>query len=268
MDKTKAIAAETFAAITGPRQIPPFSSRDGGLGVGDAYRVTPLIRQMYQARGAKPVGRKIGFTNRTIWAQYNVFAPIWGHAFDGTVRDLASGDALPFAAFSEPRIEPEIIFGLATAPRADMDETALSSCIAWVALGFEIVQSIYPDWKFAPADTIAANGLHGALMIGPRHPFAPAAAEWQRSLGTFEIDLACDGHSIDRGHGGNVLDGPLSALQHLVGLLANDPHNPPLAAGEIISTGTLTKAMPVAPGEVWTATPAGIALETIQVRFS
>lgn len=69
------------------------------------------------------------------------------------------------------------------------------------------------------------------------------------------------------GRAENVLGGPLSALRHLVGLLANDPFNPPLAAGEIVSTGTLTKAMPVAPGEVWTATPKGIALGAVQLRF-
>jgi 2-oxo-3-hexenedioate decarboxylase len=268
MDKTESIAAETFAAVTGPRQIPPFSSCPAGLTVDDAYRVTPRIRRMYEARGARAVGRKIGFTNRTIWAQYGVYAPIWGYAFDRTVHELASGDAFPLAVLSEPRIEPEIMFGLAKAPGAEMDETALASCIAWVALGFEIVQSIYPAWKFAPADTIAANGLHGALLIGPRHSFAPHAAEWQRALAVFEIDLACDGRSVDHGGGGNVLDGPLSALRLLVGLLARDPLNPPLTAGEIVSTGTLTKAMPVASGETWTATPAGIALERIQLRFS
>jgi 2-keto-4-pentenoate hydratase len=58
------------------------------------------------------------------------------------------------------------------------------------------------------------------------------------------------------------------ALRYLVGLLASDPVNPPLAAGEIVSTGTLTKAMPVVSGETWTAAPAGIALDAIQLRFS
>ena len=47
----------------------------------------------------------------------------------------------------------------------------------------------------------------------------------------FEIDLLCDGRVIDRGRSANVLDGPLSALRHLVGLLASDPVHPPLAAG-------------------------------------
>jgi 2-oxo-3-hexenedioate decarboxylase len=263
----QSIAAEAFAALVGTRQIPPFSSRPGGLSVDDAYRVTPLVRRMYEAGGAKVIGRKIGFTNRTIWSQYGVYAPIWGYVFDRSLHDLAAIEWLPLAPFSEPRIEPEIVFGLSAAPSAQMDETALSSCIEWVALGFEIVQSIFPGWKFSAADTVAANGVHGALLIGPRHPFAPRAAEWQRTLSAFQIDLNCGGRLIDRGHAENVLGGPLSALRHLVGLLAGDPLNPPLAAGEIISTGTLTKAMPVAAGEVWTAAPTGIALDEIRIRF-
>jgi len=264
----KAIAAEAFAALGNARQISPFSSRPSGLCVDDAYRVTPLVRQMYEAGGAKATGRKIGFTNRTIWAQYGVYAPIWGYVFDRSVHDLAAVEALPLATFSEPRIEPEIVFGLAEAPSVQMDETALLSCIAWIALGFEIVQSIYPGWKFSAADTIAANGVHGALLIGPRHPVLPRTAEWQRTLSAFEIDLDCGGRRVDRGHAENVLGGPLSALRYLVGLLASDPVNPPLAAGEIVSTGTLTRAMPVVSGETWTATPAGIALDAIQLRFS
>ena len=264
----KAIAAEAFAALGNARQIDPFSLRPRGLSVESAYGITPLVRQMYETDGARAIGRKIGFTNRTIWAQYGVYAPIWGHVFDSTVHDLARTETLPLASLSEPRIEPEIVFGLAGAPSAQMDEVALSSCIAWVALGFEIVQSIYPGWKFSAADTIAANGVHGALLIGPRHPFAARAAEWQKTLSAFEIDLNCDGRLVDRGHAENVLGGPLSALRHLVGLLATDPFNPPLAAGEIVSTGTLTKAMPICPDETWTAAPRGIALDPIRLRFS
>ena len=262
-----AIAAEAADALTNTRQIAPFSSRPAGLSIDDAYRVTPQVRKLYEARGCKVVGRKIGFTNRTIWEQYGVHQPIWGYVFDETLKSLADTETLALQPLSEPRIEPEIVFGLGSAPSADMDEIALSSCIAWVALGFEIVQSIFPGWKFAAADTVAANGVHGALLVGPRQPFAPRAAEWRRTLTGFEIDLNCNGQLIDRGHAGNVLDGPLSALRHLVGLLASDPVNPPLAAGEIVPTGTLTKAMPITPGEVWTATPSGIALDGIRLGF-
>ena len=71
----------------------------------------------------------------------------------------------------------------------------------------------------------------------------------------------------DHGLAVNVLDGPLSALRHLVEMLARDPGNPPLSAGEIVTTGTLTRALPVAPGETWSTGLSGIALDGISVRF-
>jgi 2-oxo-3-hexenedioate decarboxylase len=43
----------------------------------------------------------------------------------------------------------------------------------------------------------------------------------------------------------------VSALRYLVDMLARDQVNPPLAAGEVVTTGTLTRARPVAPGETW-----------------
>ena len=116
-------------------------------------------------------------------------------------------------------------------------------CVDWVAHGYEIVQSIYPGWKFTPADTAACNAMHGALLIGKRHPIAPRKAEWLRELPAFEIDLYCNGVLADRGRASNVLDGPVSALRHLVELLAQDALNPPLAAGDIVTTGTLTRAL-------------------------
>ena len=59
----------------------------------------------------------------------------------------------------------------------------------------------------------------------------------------------------------------LAAVRHLVELLARDPDNPPLAAGEIVSTGTLTRAFPVKAGETWTTKLKGIDLEGASLRL-
>ena len=263
-----AIATQALNILGTGKQIALFSSRYPELGLDDAWRVTALARQMRASRGERPIGRKIGFTNRTIWAEYGVYAPIWGYLFDRTVHDLGEiGGRFSLAGLAEPRIEPEIVFGLAAAPTPGMDEHALLSCIDWVAHGFEIVQSIYRGWKFTAADTIIANGLHGALLVGERHPVTPHAAEWARTLSTFEIDLLQNGSLADHGRAADVLDGPLSALRHLVELLASDICNPPLAAGEIITTGTLTRALPVAAGETWSTALAGVAIGGISARF-
>jgi len=261
------IADEVYAAAAAARQVPPFTSRPPGLTFDEAYRATALLNARRQAKGEKQLGRKIGFTNRNIWGEYKVYAPIWGYIYDSTVRDLSDTSSLPVSQFCEPRIEPEIVFGLGRAPAADMDEAALLACVEWVGHGFEIVHSVFPNWLFGAADTIAANALHGALLIGARLPIGLRAVEWQGRLAAFEIDLLCDGRLMDRGHAANVLDGPLSALRHLVGVLACDADNPPLSAGEIVTTGTLTRALPVHPGETWSTVLRGIGLAGIRLRF-
>jgi 2-oxo-3-hexenedioate decarboxylase len=137
------IGDEALAALnSGGRQVPSFSARYPALSLDDAYRVTALVNGRRVALGYKPRGRKIGFTNRRLWDEYGVRAPNWGYVYDRTLRDLAA--PLPLASYAEPRIEPEIMFGLAAAPSPGMDDVALLSCIAWIAHGFEIVQSIFP----------------------------------------------------------------------------------------------------------------------------
>ena len=262
-----AMADEAVAAITARRQIQTFSSRPGGLTLDDAYRVISIVRDRFEARGETITGRKIGFTNREMWEVYGVDSPIWGYTTSRTTHDLATTAAVRASAFVEPRIEPEIMFGLRATPLPDMSEMALLECIEWVALGFEVVQSIFPGWKFAAADTVAANGVHGALLVGTRHEIASRKAAWLHELAAFTIDLYCDGTLSQQGSGALVLDSPLHALRHLAELTEHDPHNLPPCAGDIISTGTLTLAMPVAAGQRWTTKVAGIPLEEINIRI-
>jgi len=263
------IAEEIMAAWTARQQIAPLAARLPGFDLDQAYRVTAALRRIRQARGEQPVGRKIGFTNRTIWDEYQVYAPIWGDMYSTTLQETDGGATLDLSPYLEPRIEPEIAFGLARAPERGMDEPALLDCIGWVAHGFEIVHSMFPAWRFAAADTVAAFALHGAYRLGPRVPTTDAPAEgWLAALTRFEISLYRDGTLMDRGRAPNVLDGPLSALRHLNDLLAEDRHNPPLAAGEIITTGTVTRAFPVAPGENWRTALHGLALPAMNIRFT
>jgi 2-oxo-3-hexenedioate decarboxylase len=264
----QAVAAEAFDVLDTGGQIAPFSSRLPRFDLDDAYCVTAAVRQMREARGERALGRKIGFTNRTIWDEYQIGAPMWGYIYDRTVGDLADVEGIvSLAGLAEPRIEPEIVFGLATAPALGMDERSLLGCAAWVAHGFELVQSIFPRWEFTLPDTVAAYGLHGRLVIGPRHSVTEHVDDWSRNLSTFRIDLKRDGTVVDQGQASHVLGGPVSALRHLVEVLASDPVNPPLAAGEIVTTGTLTRAFPVAPGETWTTELTGVPLDVIAVRF-
>ena len=108
----------------------------------------------------------------------------------------------------------------------------------------------------------------GALLVGPRHPVAANRPQWLASLRDFEIDLMCNGDVQDRSRSSFVLDGPISAIRHLIDVLAGLPDHPPLAAGEIVTTGTLTRAMPLAPGQTWTTQVRGVPLDGISLRVT
>lgn len=269
-DQASEIARDILAAVAERRQIAPVSERHPGFDLAFAYRVTAAARRLRESRGERVVGRKIGFTDRAMWAQFGVDAPIWGYMYDTTVRSVVGPDArFDPAPLLEPRIEPEIVFKLARTPEAGMDERDLLSCVEWVAHGFEIVHSPYTGWRFAAADAVAALGLHAVLLIGSPHQVTDANAErWQEKLAGFEITLLRNGVEVEHGRAANILGRePLSALRHLVQVLARDPENPAVAPGEIVSTGTLTRAFPIGPGEAWSTAIKGLPLPGLRLTF-
>ncbi|HLN07964.1 MAG TPA: hydratase, partial [Xanthobacteraceae bacterium] len=111
--QTTDIAADVLGALAAHRAIVPFSHTVPQLDLDQAYAVTAELRRRRIDRGETAVGRKIGFTNPGIWAEYDVSAPIWGDMYASTVHRLDGTFAL--SALMEPRIEPEIVFRLATA---------------------------------------------------------------------------------------------------------------------------------------------------------
>ncbi|MGW8270280.1 MAG: 2-keto-4-pentenoate hydratase [Burkholderiales bacterium] len=248
--------------------VAPFSERYADLDADDGYRAAARLHAHRLAQGWRAVGRKIGFTNRTIWKRYGVYEPMWGMVYDRTLVFAEQGHArVALAGLTQPRIEPEICFRLAAAPPRGTDNPhALLGAIEWVAHAIEIVQCHHPGWRLKIADCTADNGLHGRLVVGAPVPVA-ALPDLADRLPALEVTLRCGTRVIDHGVGANVLDSPLNALAFLIEVLAKQPESPPLAAGEIISTGVLTDAHPVAPGETWSTTFEGLPLAGLEVTF-
>ncbi len=99
---------------------------------------------------------------------------------------------------------------------------------------------------------------------------SPGNAErYHGAFAAFGISLWRDGVVADHGRATNVSGvGPLTALRHLVGVLARDPESSPLAAGEIVSTGLVARALPIAPGETWSTALTGLPLQGICVTLA
>jgi 2-keto-4-pentenoate hydratase len=260
-----AIATELLDALDRGVLIALITARHPDFDATAAYQVGAELLRRRRARGERAIGRKICFTNRTIWPQYGVYTPIWAHVYDRTVTasDGPSG-SIVIGHLAQPRIEPEIVLHFRSAPPFTRDEAELLACVDWIAHGYEIVQSPFPDWKFQAPDTIAASGLHGALVVGPPRPVAELP-DLVAKLRTFTIALARDGQVQARGGGANVLDSPLLAAAHLLAALRDQPQFAPVQAGEIVTTGTLTAALPIAAGETWSTRLAGLDLPGLAI---
>ena len=182
-------------------------------------------------QGWKRIGRKIGFTNRTIWARYGVDRPMWSYVWDRTVTFAPDGNAvLSLSGLMEPRIEPEVAFRLRGPLPPGDDAQDVLRAIEWIAPAFEIVHSVFPGWKFGAADCTAAFGLHGRLVVGPPLLVDDTnRAALAASLPRFTVALLRGDSLVDTGIGENVLGSPALALVHLRDLLATQPFLP--AAG-------------------------------------
>lgn len=232
------------------------------------YRIALPLHRERAAAGWRPLGRKIGFTNRSLWPRYGVFQPIFGFVYDRTLTHAPEGRAtVSLAGLNQPRIEPEICFGLKSAPPRSKDPAEILSAIEWVAHSIEIVHCAVPNWQMKAGDATSANGLHGALVVGRKVPIGEFREAATR-LPALKVTLSKGATAIDRGAGANVLDSPLLALAHLVDLLASLPDFPQLIAGEIISTGTLTDAAPVAADETWSTQFEADELPGMTIRFT
>jgi len=226
------------------------------LDVPAAYERALTVRQLRIARGERPVGYKVGFTNRNIWPRYQVFAPIWGSVWSTTVTFCEGEGTVSLAGTCEPRLEPEAVFGMAATPPANASLEDLFRCIAWVAAGFEIVQSHMPGWVFTAGDTVADCGLHARLLVGAKVPPAQVgrdAHEFDQRLADARVSLKRGDEVVETGSGANVLDGPLRALHHFLQALRDCPGATDLQPGDVVTTGTWTDAWPVAAGQQWTA---------------
>jgi 2-keto-4-pentenoate hydratase len=248
-------ARQRIVAVTAP------SARSDDFSLADAYAVAALVDSEWTRAGHRRNGVKIGLTNQKIWPALGVDAPIWGRTYADTTLDSSSAP-VDIHACVDPRLEGEVVVGLAgtLGPRASAAEVA--EAIDWAALGFELVDSHVEAWKVRPADLVADFGAHAGLVIGPRRRLSAAELV---ALGQLGVDLINEGASPVPGRGEVVLGGPVPAIvAHLAAANA-----PILDSGSLVATGSLTgQAHPIGGGERWRLEPTSGPLPGLEVTLS
>jgi len=264
------LAGELLSAEkTGQMISVPFSSRPG-FDLDSAYEVEAALKRSRETAGHKAVGRKVGYANKAMWRVLKLETLVWAHMYDNTVQQSDSNSAT--VTIARPRslkIEPEIIFGLKRPIIVEgLDATAALESADWLAIGFEIIDCPFPQWKFQPSDFVASFGLHAALVIGERIQVRPDnVARLVDELPQFRVRIARNGELVEEGSGKNSLRSPALCLAELGAAIARRFPSEPLSAGEIVSSGTLTAGHFAQRGDLWTVDVTGLSLPSLTLAM-
>ena len=258
-----AIARELLSAYeTGQMvSIPPSARPEFDLKM--AYEVEAVLKRSREANGHRAVGRKVGYANKAMWRVLKLETLVWAHMYEDTVHYSDSNSAtLALPRGRSLKIEPEIVFGLKQAITSEgLDATTALESAEWLALGFEIIDCPFPEWKFQPSDFVASFGLHAALVIGERKPVRPdMISTLVDQLARFKVRMSKNGEFVEEGSGRNSLRSPALCLAELGAAIVRRFPNEPLSSGEIISSGTLTGGHATDKGDIWTADVEGLPL--------
>jgi 2-keto-4-pentenoate hydratase len=267
----ESLARELLSAFETGQMIDLLPSSRPGFGLDAAYEVEAKLKQLREAAGHRAVGPKVGYANKAMWRVLKLETLVWAHMYDDTVHFSDSNSAaLTVAHPRSLKIEPEIVFGLSRAVTGESSDAASALASAdWLALGFEIIDCPFPDWKFQPSDFVASFGLHAALVVGERVPvISDNISRLAEELGRFKVRMKKGGEFIEEGTGRNSLKSPALCLAELGAAIARRFPSLPLSAGEIVSSGTLTYGHPTSSGDVWTAEVEGISLPSLTLRLS
>jgi 2-keto-4-pentenoate hydratase len=257
---TDAYASRTI--VTAP------SDRDGGIDLDTAYAVEGEIAKARRVGGHQTAGWKVGYADKATWRALELETLAWAHLYDDTVRYADWNDGkLSIAAMIAPKIEPAIVFKLAKPP-ASSDPTAVLEATEWYALGFEIIDCPFPDWKFQPADFVAARGLHAALVVGePVYVELGDIAQLVTDMAAFTVRLLRNNEMVEEGAAKYALESPVLCVAEL-GEALKRRGGETLQAGDLVSTGTLTTSLPIAAGDVWIASLSGIPPSSLTLRVT
>lgn len=249
--------------------VPP--SERPGFDLDAAYQVEGMLRKFREAAGHRSVGRKVGYANKAMWRILKLETLVWAHMYDDTVHySDANSAALSIAHPRSLKIEPEIVFGLKEPVITENPPDAMAALARsdWLAIGFEIIDCPFPDWKFQPGDFVASFGLHAALVVGTKIPVLPESIPaLVDELSRFKVRMSRNGAFVEEGSGRNALKNPACCLAELSTAIARRFPDHPLSVGEIVSSGTLTAGHATGKGDEWTVGLEGISLPSLALRL-
>lgn len=211
------------------------------LDLETAYLIQDNLVARKVTQGDTIVGHKLGLTSRAKQERMGVNSPLTAVLL---ASHLAPADkAIATEGLTQPRIEPEIAFVMGKDLRGPNVTAAQAlDAVSSVHAAFEVIDSRFMDYQFNLPDVTADNASAAYFVIAP-HGVPPRDANWAQE----SVAFSHNGTVIYTATGAAVQGHPAEALA----MAANDlwKRGQSISAGEIVLSGALTDAIPIAPGD-------------------
>lgn len=225
--------------------IPPLTETDPDINVEDAYQIQLRLIEFKKASGRVVVGKKIGLTSLAMQAMLGVKEPDYGHILSDML--VMEGEKIKLSDLISPRIEGEMAFILnEDLPGPGVTVAQVLRGSAGIVPALEIIDSRIRDWKIKLPDTVADNASSARVVLGGR-----IISPYNIDLRTVGMVMEKNGEIMATAAGAAVLGHPAQAVAWLANKLAT--YGISLRKGEIVLSGSLTAALPIAPGDFFCA---------------
>jgi 2-oxo-3-hexenedioate decarboxylase len=243
-----ALAATLDGAARDARAIPRLTDT-APFDVPAAYAVQRELIGRRTGRGERLTGVKMGFTSRAKMVQMGVDDVIWGLLTDR----MQAGATADLSGLIHPRIEPEIVYLIGREVRSVAE---VESAVAGVAVGFEILDSRYEDFRFTLPDVIADNASAALYGFGAWHE--------PRDLSNVGLLMEIDGRPVQTGSSAAILGDPARSLRAAARLALGAGMT--LEPGWVVLAGAATAAVPLPKDAHVRVTGAGLGGVEVTTR--
>lgn len=219
----------------------PPSSTIGELSMEEAYEVQDMLVEDRIKKGDRIIGWKIGATSRAIMDQLKINEPIFGcmtsQSYYSALREVKASEFCRIAV----EVEIALIMGKTLrGPGVTHAHVIMATSGAMGAV--ELVDCRIKDWQATLPEGVADNGYHAGIILGP----------FMKSISGFDltqesVTLNKNGQLMASACGIEALGNPLNGVTWLTNKLFE--FDKEIGAGEIVSTGSLTRFFFVEPGD-------------------